>query len=124
MQEQRDMVAQKEARKRLQQQKQAGKEARNAERAQKALQRKEEVAHQTRQKQLAKDARIAANPFNSSCKETLKKLKRPIKRVKRSSEPMVALHTPSSQMVMLQPATRAGRIIRRPDHLSDYCIGI
>jgi hypothetical protein len=123
-QEQRDKVAQKEARKKLQQQKQAEKEARKAERVQKALQRKEEVALQRRQTQLAKDARIAAKPSDSSCKKTLKKSKRPTKRVKHSSEPMVASHTPSSQMAVIQPATRAGRIIRRPDHLSDYCIDI
>jgi hypothetical protein len=95
-QEQRDRVAQKEARKRLQQQQQAEKEVRKVERAQKASQRKEEVALQTRQRQLAKDTRIAANSFNPS----------------------------REQRAMIQPATRAGRITRRPNHLSDYHIDI
>jgi hypothetical protein len=125
-QEQRDRVAQKEARKRLQQQQQqqAEKEVRKVERAQKASQRKEEVALQTRQRQLAKDTRIAANSFNPSREEPLQKLKRPTKRTKHLPEYVVASHTPSSQRAMIQPATRAGRITRRPNHPSDYHIDI
>jgi phage-related minor tail protein len=125
-QEQRDRVAQKKARKRLQQQQQqqAEKEVRKVERAQKASQRKEEVALQTRQRQLAKDARITANSFNPSREEPLQKLKRPTKRIKHSPEPVMALHTPSSQRATIQPVTRAGRITRRPNHPSDYHIDI
>jgi hypothetical protein len=123
-QKQRDRVAQKDSRQRPQQQYQAEKEVRKVERAQKASQRKEEVVLQTRQMQLAKDARIAANSFNPSREELIQNLKRSIKRIKHSPEPVVALHTPSSQRAMIQPATRAGRITRRPNHPSDYDIDI
>lgn len=121
-QEKRDRVAQKEARKKLQEQQQIEKEERRAGRAQKALQRKEEAGLQTQQRQLAKDTRIAAKALDSSLKQPPQKPKRPTKRVKRSLEPMVALHTSSSQMAVIQPATSSGRIIRRPKHLLDYQI--